>query len=240
MCSNFLKGWKIQPNWHFGSCRRGKRGWCRLRYRNDASFPHTLCIRFSRILALHCYRCYNRNEIHTHCKMHHCLALFASAARASLLPVHPCYKFYISCFQFLNVLLHVCRKWMFLWKLLKKFRLMIVFYKCTVKLHDVHVLSVQLKHICLSLSDNFFMLQCDMLQACAICNLICDTLHLKLQHEQSVKWWPMTCCALHPAAPIGLPLPRLASLFSFRKHPRKTLVQHWEIQTEKYSYIACL
>ena len=154
MCSNFLKGWKIQPNWHFGSCRRGKRGWCRLRHRNDASLLHTLCIRFPRILALHCYRCYNRNEIHTHCKMHHCLALFASAARASLLLVHPCYKFYISCFQFLNVLLHVCRKWMFLWKLLKKFRLMIVFYKCTVKLHDVHVLSVQLKHICLSLSDS--------------------------------------------------------------------------------------
>ena len=35
---------------------------------------------------------------------------------------------------------------------------------------------------------NFLILQCDMLQACAICNLFCDTLHLKLQHEQSVKW----------------------------------------------------
>ena len=44
--------------------------------------------------------------------------------------------------------------WMFHWKLLKKSRIMIVYYKCTVILHGVHVLSVQLKHICLSLSDS--------------------------------------------------------------------------------------
>ena len=89
-----------------------------------SGLPHTLCIRFPRILALHCYRCYNRNEIHTHCKMHHCLALFASTPCASLLLVHPCYNFYIS-----KCTVSCVPNMEFHWKLLKKFRIMIVYYK---------------------------------------------------------------------------------------------------------------
>ena len=112
--------------------------------------------------------------------MHLCCTPFASASRASLryiatdATIETKYILIVKCiaashclhpllahlcssctlatsFTFLNVLLHVRQAW----KLLKKFRIMtIVYYKCIVILHGVHVLSVQLKHICLSLSDS--------------------------------------------------------------------------------------
>ena len=196
----------IRPNWHFGS-RKGKRGWCRLRHRDDASLPHTVCIR-SRILAtflhcyiavlLHCWVTLIANLFVFHCYIAICLCYIKHHCCTPLLY---CYISLHICFSTLQVsttcLLHFSRP------------LTLGYCNYAALLGELSLIT----WCCICLFLNICMIQ--NVWQCFMWHLPSYKVALfawcEMQHVQSVSWWPVTLarCILQKLLLVCLSLHRL-------------------------------